>query len=101
MYHAPGGPGIRVDSHLYSGYRVPPYYDSLIGKIISHGSDRSQAISRIRNALAEIVVDGIKTNITLHQRILADQNFQQGGTNIHYLEKMLLESAANRVLKKD
>jgi len=89
MYHAPGGPGIRVDSHLYSGYRVPPYYDSLIGKIIAHGTDREQAIARMQNALAEIVIDGIKTNISLHQRILDDSNFLRGGTNIHYLEKML------------
>ncbi|CAK0752285.1 biotin carboxylase [Gammaproteobacteria bacterium] len=90
MYHAPGGPGIRVDSHLYTGYRVPPYYDSLIGKLIAHGEDRHRAIARMRNALAEIVVEGIKTNISLHQLILADPNFEQGGTNIHYLEKMLL-----------
>ena len=89
MYHAPGGPGVRVDSHLYTGYRVPSYYDSLIGKIIAHGEDRQRAIARMRNALAEIVVEGIKTNISLHQRILDDVNFEQGGTNIHYLEKML------------
>ncbi|CAK0744884.1 biotin carboxylase [Gammaproteobacteria bacterium] len=89
MYHAPGGPGIRVDSHLYTGYRVPPYYDSLIGKIIAHGEDRVRAIARMRNALAEIVIEGIKTNISLHQLILDDANFEQGGTNIHYLEKML------------
>ncbi|CAK0758492.1 biotin carboxylase [Gammaproteobacteria bacterium] len=89
MYHAPGGPGIRVDSHLYTGYRVPPYYDSLIGKLIAHGEDRPRAIARMRNALAEIVVEGIKTNISLHQIILADINFEHGGTNIHYLEKML------------
>jgi acetyl-CoA carboxylase biotin carboxylase subunit len=89
MYHAPGGPGIRVDSHLYTGYNVPPYYDSLIGKLIAHGEDRTRAIARMRNALDEIVVEGIKTNISLHQIILADTNFEQGGTNIHYLEKML------------
>ncbi len=90
MYHAPGGPGIRVDSHLYTGYRVPPYYDSLIGKLIAHGEDRARAIARMRNALEEVVVEGIKTNVPLHQIILGDANFGQGGTNIHYLEKMLV-----------
>ena len=90
MYHAPGGPGIRVDSHLYTGYRVPPYYDSLIGKLIAHGEDRARAIARMRNALAEVVVEGIKTNVPLHQILLEDPNFEQGGTNIHYLEKMLV-----------
>ncbi len=90
MYHAPGGPGVRVDSHLYTGYRVPPYYDSLIGKLIAHGEDRSRAIARMRNALAEVVVEGIKTNVPLHQIILADPQFVQGGTNIHYLEQMLV-----------
>ncbi len=89
MYHSPGGPGIRVDSHLYTGYRVPPNYDSLIGKIIAHGDDRGIALARMRNALAEIVVEGIKTNVPLHQLILADSSFERGGTSIHYLEKML------------
>lgn len=88
-YHAPGGPGIRVDSHIYSGYKVPPYYDSMIGKIISHGDTRESAIARMRTALDEIAVDGIKTNIELHQQILSDAAFMVGGTNIHYLEKKL------------
>jgi acetyl-CoA carboxylase biotin carboxylase subunit len=89
LWHAPGGPGIRVDSHVYSGYRVPPYYDSMIGKIISHGNDRRTAIARMRNALSEIVVEGIRTNVPLHQEILQHSAFQAGGTDIHYLEKRL------------
>jgi acetyl-CoA carboxylase, biotin carboxylase subunit len=89
QYHSPGGPGIRVDSHIYNGYRVPPYYDSLIGKLIAHGEDRASALARMRGALQEIVVDGIKTNIELHQNILSDAAFIEGGTNIHYLEKKL------------
>jgi acetyl-CoA carboxylase biotin carboxylase subunit len=90
-FHAPGGPGVRVDSHIYEGYRVPSNYDSMIGKLIVHGADRAQAIARMRVALSEMVVDGIKTNIPLQQRILADVGFQQGGMNIHYLEKRLKE----------
>ena len=90
-FHAPGGPGVRVDSHIYEGYRVPPNYDSMIGKLIVHGPDRETAIARMRVALSEMVVDGIKTNIPLQQRILADGGFQQGGQNIHYLEKRLAE----------
>jgi acetyl-CoA carboxylase biotin carboxylase subunit len=89
LWHAPGGPGVRVDSHIYSGYRVPPYYDSMIGKIITHGGDRTTAISRMKNALAEVVIEGIKTNIPLHQEILQHAAFQAGGTDIHYLEKRL------------
>ena len=89
LWHAPGGPGIRVDSHVYSGYKVPPYYDSMIGKIISHGADRSMAIARMRNALTEMVIEGIKTNIPLHQEIFQHGAFQTGGTDIHYLEKRL------------
>jgi acetyl-CoA carboxylase biotin carboxylase subunit len=89
LWHAPGGPGIRMDSHIYSGYRVPPYYDSLIGKLIAHGNDRATAIARMRNALTEIVVEGIKTNIPLHQEIFQHSAFQKGGTDIHYLEKRL------------
>jgi acetyl-CoA carboxylase biotin carboxylase subunit len=89
QYHAPGGPGIRVDSHIYNGYVVPPYYDSMIGKLIAHGDTRASAVSRMRTALSEIVIDGIKTNILLHQDIMGDTNFQHGGTNIHYLEKKL------------
>jgi len=90
-FHAPGGPGVRVDSHIYEGYRVPPNYDSMIGKLIVHGADREQAICRMRVALSEMVVDGIKTNIPLQQRILADSGFSEGGQNIHYLEKRLAE----------
>jgi acetyl-CoA carboxylase biotin carboxylase subunit len=89
LLHQPGGPGIRFDSHIYSSYTVPPNYDSMIGKLISYGENRAEAIARMRNALDEIIIDGIKTNIELHQRILHDQSFILGGTNIHYLEKML------------
>ena len=89
LWHSPGGPGIRVESHIYSGYRVPPYYDSMIGKIIAHGNDRPTAIARMRNALAEIVIEGIKTNVPLHQEIFQHAAFQAGGTDIHYLEKRL------------
>ena len=87
--HVPGGPGVRVETHLYNGYRVPPYYDSMIGKLITHGETRAVAIARMRTALSELVIDGIKTNIPLHVDIMADTNFQQGGMNIHYLEKKL------------
>jgi acetyl-CoA carboxylase biotin carboxylase subunit len=90
-FHAPGGPGVRVDSHVYEGYRVPSNYDSMIGKLIVHGADREQAICRMRVALSEMVIDGIKTNIPLQQRILADGGFEKGGRNIHYLEKRLAE----------
>jgi acetyl-CoA carboxylase biotin carboxylase subunit len=89
LWHPPGGPGIRVDSHLYSGYSVPPYYDSLIAKIIAHGEDRATAIARMRNALSEMVVEGIKTNGPLHQEIFGHAAFQQGGVDIHYLERRL------------
>ena len=88
-FHAPGGLGVRVDSHIYNGYRVPPYYDSMIGKLIVHAESRSAAIARMQTALGECVIDGIKTNITLHQDIFKDSAFQSGGTNIHYLEKKL------------
>jgi len=89
LYHAPGGPGVRVDSHIYSGYPVPPFYDSMIGKLITHGQDRDAAIARMKNALTEIVIEGIKTNVPLHQEIFQHAAFQQGGTDIHYLEKRL------------
>ena len=92
MLHQPAGPGIRFDSHIYSSYTVPPNYDSMIGKLISYGEDRQTAIARMKNALDEIVIDGIKTNIDLQKRILNDPGFVEGGTNIHYLEKMLKES---------
>ena len=88
-YHAPGGNGIRVDSHVYSDYVVPPNYDSLIGKLIAYGKDRDEAMARMRNALDEIVVDGIKTNIPLHRDLVRDKGFCKGGINIHYLEKKL------------
>jgi acetyl-CoA carboxylase biotin carboxylase subunit len=89
LWHPPGGPGIRVESHLYSGYRVPPYYDSMIGKLIAHGANRKIAIARMRNALSEVVIEGIKTNVPLHQEIFQHAAFQAGGTDIHYLEKRL------------
>ncbi len=88
-YHAPGGAGIRMDSHLYSGYSVPPYYDSLIGKLIAHGNTRESAIRRMQTALKELGVDGIKTNVPMQLDIMNDTHFQEGGTNIHYLEKKL------------
>jgi len=87
--HMPGGPGIRIESHIYNGYRVPPYYDSMIGKLIAHGETRASAIARMRTALREVIIEGIKTNIPLHQKLLEDTAFQAGGTNIHYLEKKL------------
>ena len=91
VLHQPGGPGIRFDSHIYTSYVVPPHYDSMIGKLISYGNTREEALARMRNALDEIIIDGIKTNIELHQRIMRDKAFIQGGTNIHYLESMLKE----------
>jgi acetyl-CoA carboxylase biotin carboxylase subunit len=89
QYHAPGGPGIRVDTHIYNGYVVPPYYDSMIAKLIAYGNDRTSALARMRGALSEIVIDGIRTNIDLHQEICSDSAFIGGGTDIHYLEKKL------------
>ena len=88
-FHAPGGLGVRVDSHIYRGYRVPPYYDSMIGKLIVHGETRDEAIARMLMALSECVIEGIKTNIPLHLELFNDSAFQRGGTNIHYLEKKL------------
>ncbi len=93
QYHAPGGPGIRVDSHIYNGYKVPPYYDSMIGKIIAHGENRQSALARMRTALSELVIEGINTNVPLHRDIMVDAAFQAGGTNIHYLEKKLADAA--------
>ncbi|MBW7930969.1 MAG: acetyl-CoA carboxylase biotin carboxylase subunit [Gammaproteobacteria bacterium] len=89
LWHPPGGPGIRVDSHLYSGYSVPPHYDSMVAKIIAHSDTRASAIARMHVALTEMVVDGIKTNIPLHLEILQHSAFKHGGTDIHYLEKRL------------
>ncbi|MDR2164833.1 MAG: acetyl-CoA carboxylase biotin carboxylase subunit [Zoogloeaceae bacterium] len=91
FYHPPGGPGIRVDSHIYQGYTVPPYYDSMIAKVIAHGDTREQAIRRMRIALSEMGVGGIKTNIPLHQELMQDARFIEGGTSIHYLEQRLAD----------
>ncbi|MDQ5767600.1 acetyl-CoA carboxylase biotin carboxylase subunit [Thiothrix subterranea] len=88
-YHVPGGLGVRVDSHIYADYSVPPYYDSMIGKLIVHGQDRETAINRMHGALSEMVIEGIKTNIPLQTRIMEDPAFRAGGADIHYLEKML------------
>ncbi|MDO7710678.1 MAG: acetyl-CoA carboxylase biotin carboxylase subunit, partial [Pseudomonadota bacterium] len=88
-YHAPGGAGIRMDSHVYSGYRVPPNYDSMIGKLIAYGQTRESAIARMQTALGEIGIEGINTNVALQKAIMDDTHFQIGGTNIHYLEKKL------------
>ncbi len=90
-WHAPGGPGMRVDSHVYAGYKVPPFYDSMIGKIIAYGSTREQAIHRMQVALTEMVVEGIQTNLDLHRELMHDPSFIKGGTNIHYLEQKLAE----------
>ena len=95
-WHMPGGPGIRVDSHAYSGYTVPPNYDSMIGKLISYGKTREQAIRRMQIALSEMVIDGISTNVPLHRELMFDPNFIEGGTSIHYLEHRLEALAANR-----
>ena len=95
-YHPPGGPGVRVDSHVYQGYTVPPYYDSMIGKVITYGDTRDQAIRRMSIALSEMIVSGIKTNIPLHQELMQDARFVDGGTSIHYLEQKL----ADQVLAK-
>mgnify|MGYP001012746089 FL=1 len=97
FWHPPGGPGIRVDSHVYDGYTVPPHYDSMIGKLIAYGDTREQAIRRMRIALSEMSVEGIKTNIALHQELMMDANFVHGGTSIHYLEHKL---AAKGEVKK-
>jgi acetyl-CoA carboxylase biotin carboxylase subunit len=88
-YHPAGGPGIRIDSHIYAGYTVPPFYDSMIAKLIAYGETRAMAIARMRIALSEMVVDGIKTNIPLHQDLMNDSAFVAGGVNIHYLHKKL------------
>ena len=88
-WHPPGGPGIRVDSHAYANYVVPPNYDSMIAKVLAYGDTRDQAIRRMQIALSEMAVEGIQTNIALHRELLADPNFIAGGTSIHYLEKKL------------
>lgn len=89
QFHSPGGPGIRVDTHIYDNYRVPPNYDSMIGKLIAYGETRNNALARMRLALAELIIEGIKTNIPLHQELIEDAAFVSGGTNIHYLENKL------------
>lgn len=88
-FHSPGGPGIRVETHIYGGYTIPPYYDSMIGKVIAHGEDRQTAIARMSGALQEMVIEGIVANVPLQEDIMADKAFQAGGANIHYLEKKL------------
>ena len=94
MWHPPGGPGVRVDSHIYTNYFVPPYYDSMIGKIIVHGDNREHALARMRTALGETVVEGIQTNVALHRELMMDPGFIAGSTNIHYLEEWLAVRAA-------
>jgi acetyl-CoA carboxylase, biotin carboxylase subunit len=96
-YHPPGGPGVRVDSHVYQGYTVPPHYDSMIGKVITYGDTREQAIRRMSIALSEMIVSGIKTNIPLHQELMHDARFVDGGTSIHYLEQKLADQTAAKV----
>ncbi|MFO0205687.1 MAG: acetyl-CoA carboxylase biotin carboxylase subunit [Betaproteobacteria bacterium] len=95
-WHAPGGPGVRVDSHAYAGYMVPPHYDSMIGKLICYGDTREQALARMRIALSEMVVEGILTNIPLHRDLMMDEKFVLGGTSIHYLEKRLAARQLNQ-----
>uniref|UniRef100_UPI003342DD34 acetyl-CoA carboxylase biotin carboxylase subunit n=1 Tax=Castellaniella defragrans TaxID=75697 RepID=UPI003342DD34 len=92
-WHVPGGPGVRMDSHVFSGYTVPPYYDSMIAKLITYGDDRHQAIMRMSIALSEMIVEGVQTNIPLHRELLQDANFLRGGTSIHYLEQKLSQKA--------
>ncbi len=96
VWHPAGGPGVRVDSQVYSGYKVPPFYDSMIGKVIVHGPTRSSAIQKMRTALSEMVIEGIKTNLPLQRRLLDDIGFQNGGTDIHYLEKRLKQHLKNK-----
>jgi acetyl-CoA carboxylase, biotin carboxylase subunit len=95
-YHVPGGPGIRVDSHVYQNYFVPPDYDSMVGKLLAHGDNRGQAIARMRSALLEMVVEGIKTSVPLHQELMEDAAFIDGGTSIHYLEQRLAKLAESK-----
>jgi acetyl-CoA carboxylase biotin carboxylase subunit len=95
-YHPPGGPGIRVDSHVYQGYTVPPYYDSMVGKVIAYGATREQAIARMRIALSEMVVEGIQTNIALHRELMNDTRFIRGGVSIHYLEQKLAQEQTKK-----
>jgi len=96
-YHPPGGPGIRVDSHVYAGYTVPPNYDSMVGKVIAYGASRDQAIRRMRIALSEMAIEGILTNLPLHRELLHDSRFVRGGTSIHYLEQKLAQESKQKV----
>jgi acetyl-CoA carboxylase biotin carboxylase subunit len=96
-YHPPGGPGIRVDSHVYAGYSVPPNYDSMVGKVIAYGASRDQAIRRMRIALSEMAIEGILTNLPLHRELLHDSRFVRGGTSIHYLEQKLAQESKQKV----
>jgi acetyl-CoA carboxylase, biotin carboxylase subunit len=96
MWHPPGGPGVRVDSHIYTNYYVPPNYDSMVGKIIVHGDTRDQALARMRVALSETVVEGIQTNIPLHRELLNDTRFVRGGVSIHYLEQKLAQEQTKK-----
>ena len=98
LWHPPGGPGVRVDSHVYTNYFVPPTYDSMIGKLITYGDTREQALARMRSALVELVVEGIKTNTPLHRELMVDAKFMAGGTNIHYLEHWL-QDRKDRIVK--
>jgi acetyl-CoA carboxylase biotin carboxylase subunit len=95
-YHPPGGPGIRVDSHVYTGYTVPPNYDSMVGKVIAFGATREQALARMRIALSEMVIEGIQTNIELHRELLNDTRVLRGGVSIHYLEQKLAQEDKKR-----
>ena len=92
QYHAPGGLGVRMDSALYDGYRIPPYYDSLIGKLIVHGRDRPEAIARLKRALSELIIDGVDTTIPLFNRLLEQPDIVAGNYSIHWLEKWLAET---------
>ena len=91
LWHPPGGPGVRVDSHIYTNYTVPPNYDSMIAKLIVYGDTREQAMARMRSALGETLIEGINTNIALHRDLMVDARFIEGGTNIHYLEQWLAQ----------
>ena len=95
-FHMPGGKGVRVDSHAYAGYQIPPYYDSMIGKLISYGNNRDAAIRRMSNALNEIVIDGIDTNINLQKKLILDSEFQKGGFSINYLENKFKEENGSK-----
>jgi acetyl-CoA carboxylase biotin carboxylase subunit len=96
QFHAPGGPGVRMDTHIYNGYTVPPNYDSMLGKLISYGNNRNAAIRRMSNALNEIVIDGIETNIDLQKKLIADPEFQKGGFSINYLENKFKKENGSR-----